>query len=92
MGIRTPPFLLASEQPYFRGNKRRKIADPLRLAGVSGVRQLERLFVFDRSTQVIEPIAGRKLGCLSYRFKVFVILYEAGEVVRRQTRIRRPGL
>lgn len=62
MGIRTPPFLQASEQPYFIGSKRRKIGDPLRLARGSFVRPVGESFCFfHRSTQVIEVIAGRKL-------------------------------
>jgi hypothetical protein len=48
MGIGSLPFPLASEQPYFRGSKRRKIGDPLRLAGGLGIRRL-----FDRSTEII---------------------------------------
>jgi hypothetical protein len=57
MGIESLPFPLAPEQPYFRGSKRRKIGDPLRLDGGLGIRRL-----FDRSTEIIKLIAGRKLG------------------------------
>jgi hypothetical protein len=48
MGIESLPFPLASEQPYFRGSKGRKIGDPLRLAGGLGIWRL-----FDRSTEII---------------------------------------